>query len=92
VDLDGCAVRIVVSTAETDDGRLLDDDPKSQAERRRVAFPKDIAPELRWHLERFAQPGMTAWSSSQLLWALTCMSGCPPVAVAYRCLPWRMAR
>jgi Phage integrase family len=53
----GCAVRIVVATAETDDGRLIDDDPKSQAGRRRVAFPKEIAPELRWHLERFAQPG-----------------------------------
>jgi integrase len=57
VDLDGCAVRIVVATAETDDGRLIDDDPKSQAGRRRVAFPKEIAPELHWHLERFAQPG-----------------------------------
>ena len=31
VDLDGCAVRIVVAAAETDDGRLIDDDPKSQA-------------------------------------------------------------
>jgi hypothetical protein len=29
----------------------------SQTGRRRVAFPKEIAPELRWHLERFAQPG-----------------------------------
>lgn len=57
VDLDGCAVRIIVSTVETDDGRLIDDDPKSQAGRRRVAFPKEISPELRWHLERFAQPG-----------------------------------
>ncbi len=57
LDLEGCAVRIVISTAETDDGRLIDDDPKSQAGRRRVAFPKEIAPELRWHLERFAQPG-----------------------------------
>jgi integrase len=57
VDLDGCAVRHVISTAETDDGRLIDDDPKSQAGRRRVAFPKEIAPELRWHLDRFAQPG-----------------------------------
>jgi integrase len=57
IDLDGCVVRVVVSTAETDDGRLIDDDPKSQAGRRRVAFPKEIAPELRWHLERFAQPG-----------------------------------
>jgi integrase len=57
VDLDGCAVRIIVSTAETDDGRLIDDDPKSLAGRRRVVFPKEIALELRWHLERFAQPG-----------------------------------
>ena len=44
-------------TAEADDGRLIDDDPKSQARRRRVAFPREIAHELRWHLERFAQPG-----------------------------------
>jgi hypothetical protein len=29
MDLDGCAVRIVFSTAETDDGRLIDDDSKS---------------------------------------------------------------
>jgi hypothetical protein len=42
---------------ETDDGRLIDDDPKSHAGRRRVAFPKEIAPELHWHLERFAQQG-----------------------------------
>jgi integrase len=57
LDLDGYAVRVVIATAETDDGRLIDDDPKSQAGWRRVAFPKEIAPELRWHLERFAQPG-----------------------------------
>jgi hypothetical protein len=44
-------------TAEADDGRLIDDDPKSQARRRRVAFPREIAHELRWHLERFGQPG-----------------------------------
>lgn len=50
-------MRIVVATAETDDGRLIDHDPKSQAGRRRVAFPKEIGPELRWHLERFAQAG-----------------------------------
>ena len=32
-------------TAEADDGRLIDDDPKSQARRRRVAFPREIAHE-----------------------------------------------
>jgi integrase len=52
-----CVVRVVISTAETDDGRLIDDGPKSAAGRRRVAFPREIVPELRWHLECFAQPG-----------------------------------
>lgn len=57
LDLDACVVRVVMSTAETDDGKLIDDDPKSRAGRRVVAFPKEIVPELRWHLECFAQPG-----------------------------------
>src|SRR5262249_38163433 len=56
VDLDHCEVRIDKSTAETDDGRLIDDDPKSRAGIRIVAFPEDIAPEVRGHLERFADP------------------------------------
>jgi integrase len=49
-------VHVRVSTAETDGGKLLDDDPKSRAGKRTVAFTKEIVPELRWHLERFAQP------------------------------------
>jgi integrase len=57
LDIDNCTVRIVMSTAETDDGRLIDDDPKSQAGRRTVSLPKEIAPELRWHLVTFAEPG-----------------------------------
>lgn len=57
LDVENCTVRVVVSTAETDDGRLIDDDPKSQAGRRTVSFPKEIAPELRWHLATFAEPG-----------------------------------
>ena len=55
VDLDACVVRIAISTAEMDDGRLIDADPKSRAGTRTVAFPKGIVPELRWHLECFAQ-------------------------------------
>ena len=39
-----------------DDGRLIEADPKSHAGTRTVAFPKDIVPELRDHLERFADP------------------------------------
>ncbi len=38
-----------------DDGRLIDADPKSRAGTRTVAFPREIVPELRWHLECFAQ-------------------------------------
>ena len=55
LDLDACVVRVSVSTAETDDGRLIDDDPKSRAGIRTVSFPREIVPELRWHLECFAQ-------------------------------------
>ena len=51
----GSVVRVSVSTAETDDGRLIDDDPKSHAGTRTVSFPREIVPELRWHLECFAQ-------------------------------------
>jgi len=57
LDLDACAVRVAVSTAELGDGRLIDDDPKSAAGRRTVAFPREIVPELKWHMECFAQAG-----------------------------------
>jgi integrase len=36
---------------------LFFDTPKSQAGKRTVAFPKEIAPEIRWHLDRFGQLG-----------------------------------
>ena len=55
LDLDACVVRVSVSTAETDDGRLIDDDPMSRAGIGTVSLPPDIVPELRWHLECFAQ-------------------------------------
>jgi integrase len=57
LDLAGMTVRVVRSTAEMDDGRLIDDDPKSHARRRVVSIPQEIVPELRWHLECFAQAG-----------------------------------
>ncbi len=57
LDLTAGTVRVVRSTAEMDDGRLIDDDPKSHAGRRVVAIPPEIVPELRWHLDRFAEPG-----------------------------------
>jgi integrase len=36
---------------------LRPDTPKSRAGKRTVAFPAEIAPEILWHLERFAEPG-----------------------------------
>jgi integrase len=57
LDIEGCSVHVETSTAELGDGRLIDDDPKSRAGTRTVSFPRDIVPELRVHLERFAQAG-----------------------------------
>jgi integrase len=57
VDLDQCEVRVRKSTSETDDGRLIDGDPKSRAGIRPVSFPREILPEIADHLERFAGPG-----------------------------------
>ena len=63
VDLAAREIRIVETTAELDKGDLLPETPKSRAGRRTVAFPAELVPELRWHLERFAEPGSGAWFS-----------------------------
>jgi integrase len=60
LDLEVCAVRVATATAELGDGRLIDDDPKSEAGKRTVAFPKEIVPELEgtWTASRRrARPG-----------------------------------
>lgn len=57
IALEVCEIRVVETTAEPDRGSLRPETPKSRAGRRTVAFPADLAPELRWHLERFAEPG-----------------------------------
>jgi integrase len=57
LDLHRSMVRVVRSTAQMNDGKLIDQEPKSRAGRRTVAFPREVADELRWHLERFAEPG-----------------------------------
>jgi integrase len=57
LDLDGSVVLVVRSTAQMNDGRLIEQEPKSRAGRRTVAFPREIVGELRWHLESFAEPG-----------------------------------
>ena len=57
IDLDTYEIRIAQTIAELDKGDLLDETPKSRAGLRVVAFPAELVPELRWHLERFAEPG-----------------------------------
>jgi integrase len=57
VDLEACLVRVIETTAELDRGGLMPETPKSKAGRRTVAFPAELASELRWHLERFAAAG-----------------------------------
>ena len=52
LDPDHCVVRVTRSTAQMNDGKLIVQESKSRAGRRTVAFPREIADELRWHLER----------------------------------------
>ena len=57
LNLDGGVVRVVSAVAELDGGRLLEGTPKSRAGRRVVALPPEIIPDLRVHLDKFAEPG-----------------------------------
>jgi integrase len=47
IDLDTCEIRITETLAQLDKGGLRPDTPKSRAGRRTVAFPTEIAPEIR---------------------------------------------
>jgi integrase len=56
IDLERCCVQVIRSLVQMNNGKLAEAEPKSRAGRRVVAFPREIAPELRWHLERFVEP------------------------------------
>lgn len=57
LDLDKGVVRVVGTLAELNGGQLKDSTPKTRAARRVVSLPKEIIPELRTHLEKFAEAG-----------------------------------
>ena len=57
LDPDACEVRIIETTAQLDKGGLRTDTPKSAAGRRVVSFPPEIVPDLRIHLDRYAEVG-----------------------------------
>ncbi|MEV4299411.1 tyrosine-type recombinase/integrase [Microbispora rosea] len=57
LDLEAGTVHVVAALAELDGGKLLEGTPKSRAGRRVVAIPPEIVPDLRTHLEKFAEAG-----------------------------------
>lgn len=57
IDLKACEVKITEELVQPNKGPLFFDTPKSQAGKRTVAFPEEIAGEIRWHLDKFGQPG-----------------------------------
>jgi len=57
LDPKACEVRIIETTAQLDKGGLRADTPKSAAGRRVVSFPPEIVPDLRIHLDRYAEAG-----------------------------------
>ncbi|MFE3451447.1 tyrosine-type recombinase/integrase [Nonomuraea sp. NPDC059194] len=57
LDLDARVVRVVGTLAELNGGTLLDETPKSKAGRRVVSIPAEIIPDLRRHLDKYAEPG-----------------------------------
>jgi integrase len=57
IRLGSCEVVVSQTTVQLGRGGLRPGTPKSHAGRRTVAFPADLVPELRGHLERYAEPG-----------------------------------
>ncbi|MQY36024.1 putative prophage phiRv2 integrase [Streptomyces sp. RB17] len=55
VDLDECSVRITQASPELTNGRRVTGDPKSRAGKRTVYLPDFLLPELRRHLQWFAE-------------------------------------
>ncbi|AYC39775.1 tyrosine-type recombinase/integrase [Streptomyces griseorubiginosus] len=57
VDLDECSLRITQASPELTNGRRVTGDPKSRAGKRTVYLPDFLLPELRRHLQWFAEKG-----------------------------------
>lgn len=55
VDLDECSVRITHASPELTNGKRVTGDPKSRAGKRTVYLPDFLLPELRRHLQWFAE-------------------------------------
>lgn len=56
VDLDARVIKVTDAVVELQDGSLVTGRPKTDAGLRRVVIPAVIVDDLRWHLQRFADP------------------------------------
>ncbi|MGW0593472.1 tyrosine-type recombinase/integrase [Streptosporangium sp. NPDC002607] len=56
LDLDQGVLRVAGALVEIGGGKVLEETPKSRAGRRMVSIPPEIIPDLRVHLEMFAEP------------------------------------
>jgi integrase len=57
LDLERCEIRITESLVQPDKGGLIVETPKSRAGKRGLSFPAELVPELRNHLDRYAERG-----------------------------------
>jgi integrase len=64
IDLDASPVYVRRALAELQDGSLITKGPKSEAGKRVVAIPAIILPEVRRHLDEYAELGQTGSCSS----------------------------
>jgi integrase len=57
LDLGHCEIHITEALVQPDKGGLIVEPPKSRAGKRALSFPAELVPELRTHLDRYAEPG-----------------------------------
>ncbi len=59
IDMTTMELRVRRATAEMEDGTQIDDDPKSEAGKRRIGLPKGLKGDVEIHLAKYAQAGPT---------------------------------
>jgi integrase len=60
-DLEKSVVHVRRQAVQPDHGAIFEDDPKSEAGKRRVTVPTFLVPEIRAHLRTYVKPGDGAW-------------------------------
>ena len=60
-ELEENVVWVLRQAVQPDHGEIFEDDPKSEAGKRKVTVPAFLAPEIRAHLDKFVKPAGDAW-------------------------------